>query len=192
MRDRGGAGSSAHAPAGTAHQLAPRPCRQATQCDATGQANPTNSAQRFRPAIKGGESQGLLRLQRPRRGCPGADGRGTRRAATSHTSCGAAVHASWIHRDRKRKPASRGTGWLSGGGSSARGACVAAGCAEREPARDPSRVRRGAVCADAGAHSPDVPERSLENGCRLLSVCSNGGGIFSGIFLELTIATPFL
>eukprot|EP00964_Phaeocystis_antarctica_P149980 scaffold117274_cov55-Phaeocystis_antarctica.AAC.1 len=42
---RGGAGSSAHAPAGTARQLAPRPCREATQCDATGQANPNNSAQ---------------------------------------------------------------------------------------------------------------------------------------------------
>ena len=162
MRDRGGAGSSAHAPAGTAHQLAPRPCRQATQCDATGQANPTNSAQRFRPAIKGGESQGLLRLQRPRRGCPGADGRGTRRAATSHTSCGAAVHASWIHRDRKRKPASRGTGWLSGGGSSARGACVAAGCAEREPARDPSRVRRGAVCERLGRTRPTSPRDRLK------------------------------
>eukprot|EP00964_Phaeocystis_antarctica_P066250 scaffold40019_cov48-Phaeocystis_antarctica.AAC.1 len=64
---------------------------------------------------------------------------------------------------------SRGTGGLSDGGS-AQGARAAAGCAEREPARDPSRVRRGAVCAEAG-HSPEG--RSPRAGLKmyLLFVC---------------------
>ena len=51
------------------------------------------------------------------------------------------------------------------------------GCAEREPARDPSRGRKGAVCAEAGRTRPGTSPRALENGYVLLSVCSNGGDI---------------
>ena len=41
---------------------------------------------------------------------------------------------------------------------------------EREPARDPSRVRRGAVCAKAMATRPrTTPEESFENDYLLLS-----------------------
>ena len=53
---------------------------------------------------------------------------------------------------------------------------------EREPARDPSRVRRGAVCAEAGAHSQEdvgTPALKMAKCICDLSVCSNGGGIIS-------------
>ena len=43
---------------------------------------------------------------------------------------------------------------------------------EREPARDPSRGRKGAVCAEAGRTRPRTspPESQLENGIILLFV----------------------
>ena len=78
-----------------------------------------------------------------------------------------------------RRNCSRGTGGLSDGGS-AQGARAAAGCAEREPARDPSRVRRGAVCAEAG-HSPEG--RPSRAGLKMLSafcLSVQTGGILSG------------
>ena len=51
---------------------------------------------------------------------------------------------------------------------------------EREPARDPSRVRRGAVCAEAG-HSPEG--RPSRAGLKMLSafcLSVQTGGILSG------------
>ena len=52
------------------------------------------------------------------------------------------------------------------------------GCAEREPARDPSRVRRGAVCAEAGAHTLGKgSKKNLKKSRGFLSVYgSNGWG----------------
>ena len=47
-------------------------------------------------------------------------------------------------------------------------------CAEREPARDPSRGRKGAVCAEAGALAQTSPDGPLEN-----AICQTGGGILS-------------
>ena len=49
---------------------------------------------------------------------------------------------------------------------------------EREPARDPSRVRRGAVCAEAGALAEDVSPRARLKMAFCLSVQT--GGILSG------------
>ena len=91
-----------------------------------------------------------------------------------------------------RRNCSRGTGGLSDGGS-AQGARAAAGCTEREPARDPSRVRRGAVCAEAGPHSQEdvgTPALKMAKCICDLSVCSNGGGIISRR-QDLKIDKPF-
>ena len=87
------------------------------------------------------------------------------------------VHASWAHRDRKENLFTRdgrAERWWQRTGSM-RGC----GCAEREPARDPSRVRRGALCAEAGARSAKGHRDAvlLQKSQRKLSVCaSNGGG----------------
>ena len=148
----------------------------------------------FSSPARGGQSQGLWRLQRPRRGC--GRSRWPAHELSGHFSHeqGAAVHASWIHRERPKKTCSRGTGGLSDGGS-AQGARAAAGdhAQEREQEREPAAGERAcrreslrviqvacaeAQCAQRRGRTPrGRPPSRLENDC-LLFVClfKRGGG----------------
>ena len=139
-------------------------------------SKPYQLSSAFPSCYKGGQSQGLLRPKaearlRPEPMAGARDERPllTRAAVQRCMPVGSIVNA--------RRNCSRGTGGLSDGGS-AQGARVAAGCTEREPARDLSRVRRGAVCAEAGAHSQEdvgTPALKMAKCICDLSVCSNGG-----------------
>ena len=86
----------------------------------------------------GSQSQGLWRLQRPRRGCGRSRWPAHQLDMSGHCShelrCSSACQLNSGR--RRRKICARGTGGLSDDGDSARGACAAA-AALREHARDP-------------------------------------------------------
>ena len=175
-----GRGWKAHAPAGQRPITGAAAVPPGNSVRRNRARKPCQLGATFCALAGGGQSQGLWRLQRPRRGC----GRSRRPA---HEMSGHFSHEQWCNgacqldaSGPQRKPASRGTGGLSGGGS-ARGAVRGCGCTERAPARDPCRVRRGAVCAEAEAHCPRTsPERLKMAKYNCLSGFVRLGGILSG------------